>query len=73
MIEVTDSKGRAQLVNPKEIVWVAEAAAASGYWHGIRSFIKTTDGATLECKESVQEVKERLQLTEQPRAAADAT
>lgn len=63
MIEVTDRNGRVHLLNPDGIVRVEEAGASS-QWHGIRSHIKTTDGAVIECQQTIQELRSRLQELE---------
>ncbi len=60
MIEVTDRNGRTHLLNPDGIVRVEEAGASS-QWHGFRCHIKTTDGAIIECQQTIQEVRGRLQ------------
>jgi len=71
MIEVTDRNGLKHLLNPDGIVRVSEAGASS-QWHGIRSYIETMHGATIECQQSVQEVRKLLQTLELSRLGADA-
>lgn len=71
MIEVTDINGRRHLLNPDGIVRVSEAATSS-QWHGIRSYIETMHGRTIECQQSVQEVRKLLQSLELSRLSADA-
>lgn len=68
MIEVTDSNGRAHLLNPDYIVRIEEAGASS-QWHGIRCHIKTFDGAVIGCQQSVSDVRKLIQ---QPRHPAPA-
>lgn len=63
MIEVTDNNGRLHLLNPDGIVRVEEAGASS-QWHGIRCHIKTSDGAIIECQQSIQDVRKLLQALE---------
>ena len=63
MIEVTDRNGRIHLLNPDGIVRVEEAGASS-QWHGIRCHIKTSDGAVIECQQSIQQVRKLLQSLE---------
>ena len=71
MIEVTDSNGRKHLLSPDAIVRVSEAETSS-QWHGIRSYIETMHGRTIECQQSVQEVRKLLQSLELSRLSADA-
>ena len=71
MIEVTDSNGRKHLLNPDAIVRVSEAETSS-QWHGIRSYIETMHGRTIECQQSVQEVRKLLQSLELSRLSAAA-
>ena len=71
MIEVTDCNGHRHLLNPDGIVRVSEAGTSS-QWHGIRSYIVTMHGKTIECQQSVQEVQKLLQALEQSRLGADA-
>lgn len=60
MIEVTDRNGLTHLLHPDGIVRVSEAGPSS-QWHGVRSYIETTLGTTIDCQQSVQEVRSRLQ------------
>lgn len=71
MIEVIDSNGRKHLLNPDGIVRVSEAGT-SCQWHGIRSYIVTMHGLTIECQQSVQEVQKLLRALELSRLGADA-
>nr|WP_180317981.1 hypothetical protein [Delftia acidovorans] len=71
MIEVTDRNGSKHLLNPDGIVRVSEAGA-SCQWHGIRSYIETMRGTTIECQQSVQEVRKLLQALELSRLGVDA-
>lgn len=59
MIEVTDRNGMTHLLHPDGILRVSEAGASS-QWHGIRSYIETTLGTTIDCQQSLQEVHSRL-------------
>lgn len=67
-IKVFDVSGRAHLISPKNIVRISEAATSS-QWHGIRSFVKMTDGVTLECGDTVKEIEERLEQEEKNKVA----
>lgn len=51
----TSSGHRIHYVSPQNIARVTEAGASSA-WHGIRSLVRTFDGAVLECSETAQEI-----------------
>jgi hypothetical protein len=51
--------GTVQYVSPRAIARVIEASTSS-QWHGIRSIVKTFDGATLECSETVHEINQAI-------------
>lgn len=68
MIEVTDSRGGRQLLNPDGIVRCMEASP-SGKWHGINSYIKTFDGGTIECQQSVDDVLTMIRTCRASKAA----
>lgn len=72
MIEVTDRNGRAHLLNPNGIIRIEEAGASS-QWHGIRSHIKTTDGAIIESQQTLQEVRSLLLALEESRINSNAS
>jgi hypothetical protein len=55
MIKITSTEGREIYLAPSAIAQITEAASAS-QWHGIRSYIKTFDGETIECRDTVSEV-----------------
>ena len=48
-----------QYVAPSAIARVIEASASS-QWHGIRSTVKTFDGATIECSETAKEINDAI-------------
>lgn len=56
MIKVTDSQGYQHLINPSQIVRVSEAGSASKY-KGTYCHIMLTDGAHLDCQQSVAQVQ----------------
>lgn len=58
MIEVTDHRGGAVLVNPRNIVTVTEASV-SGRWHSINSIIKLDNGAVIESRDTVQDIRKK--------------
>ena len=55
MIKIIDDSGRTHFVAPEAISKVAEAAASS-QWHGIRSYVKTFDGETIESQLSAADI-----------------
>lgn len=60
MIQLSDIDGRTILLHPDAIAQVTEAGTSSP-WHGIRAFIKTFDGRTLEVSETVTQILARMQ------------
>ena len=54
MIEV-HSNGKAVYLAAVAIAQVTEAGVSS-QWHGIRSYIKTFDGRTVECEETASQI-----------------
>ena len=59
MIEVNDTYGRKVFLAPAAIAEVIEAAASS-QWHGIKAYIRTFDGRTIEVRESASEIARML-------------
>ena len=55
MIKLTDAEGRATYLAPDAIAQITEACTSS-QWHGIRCYMKTFDGKTIEARETVDEV-----------------
>lgn len=55
MIKLTDREGRSHYLAPDNIARITEAGASS-QWHGIRAFVKTHDGVTLEVQESADQI-----------------
>ena len=56
----TSSGNTTHYVSPQNIARVTEAGASSA-WHGIRSYVRTFDGAVLECSETVQEIFDAIE------------
>lgn len=56
MIKVSDSKGTTTYVPPAIIERIVEAGASS-QWHGIRAYIKTIHGNTIECSETAEAIQ----------------
>lgn len=54
MIEV-HSNGKVVYLAAAAIAQVTEAGVSS-QWHGIRSYIKTFDGRTVECEETASQI-----------------
>ncbi|WP_454691189.1 hypothetical protein [Achromobacter aloeverae] len=48
MIRITNMDGRVHYLAPAAIARIVEAGAN---WHGIRSYVKTFDGKTIEASE----------------------
>lgn len=46
-------------VAPANIARITEAGASS-QWHGIRSYVRTFDGETLECNETADMIRNML-------------
>jgi hypothetical protein len=46
-------------VAPANIARITEAATSS-QWHGIRSFVRTFDGAVLECSEVADDIRRQI-------------
>jgi hypothetical protein len=59
MIEVNDTYGRRVFLAPSAIAEILEAGASS-QWHGIRAYIRTFDGRTIEVRESASEIAAML-------------
>lgn len=55
MIEVTSPNGTKHLIAVSAIVSVTEGQASS-QWHGIKAYLKLANGATVECRESYEEI-----------------
>lgn len=51
MIQLSDFNGQTILLHPDAIAQVTEAGTSS-QWHGIRAYVKTFDGRTLEVRET---------------------
>ncbi len=59
MIELNTSAGQQIFLSPSAIAQIREAGTSS-QWHGIRAFIKTFDGQTIEVTETAPEVAKRV-------------
>lgn len=60
MIKVTDREGRTTFLAPAAVASVTEAAASS-QWHGIRCYIRTFDGKTVEATETAQQIADQIE------------
>ncbi len=56
----TSSGHTTHYISPQNIARVTEAGASSA-WHGIRSFVRTFDGAVIECGETAQEIFDAIE------------
>ena len=59
MIEVNDTYGRKVFLAPTAVAEVIEAGTSS-QWHGIKAYIRTFDGRTIEVRESASEIARML-------------
>lgn len=55
MIKVTDTYGKTHYLAPSAISEILEAGASS-QWHGIKAYIRTFDGRTIEVCESAEDI-----------------
>lgn len=55
MIEVTNTYGHKVFLAATAISEIIEAGASS-QWHGIRAYIRTFDGRTIEVRETASEI-----------------
>lgn len=72
MITVTDTKGQKHRLALDAIARVTEASLASR-WHGIRTYIKTFDGAELSVVEDHDQIAEQIEEEEQKRYGLQQT
>lgn len=59
MIELTDINGHTHYIAADNICRVTEAGVSS-QWHGVRSYVKLFDGATVECQQDAKTVATRV-------------
>ena len=55
MIRVTDINGQSHYLAAQNIARVTEAGTSS-QWHGIRAFVRTADGQTIEATETAAQI-----------------
>lgn len=55
MIRLTDFNGQSHFLATQNIARITEAGA-SGQWHGIRAYVRTTDGMTIEARNTADEI-----------------
>lgn len=55
MIRLTDFNGQSHFLATQNIARITEAGA-SGQWHGIRAYVRTTDGKTIEVSNTADEI-----------------
>lgn len=55
MIRLTDTKGQAHYLAPQNVARVTEAGVSSR-WHGIRAYVRTYDGVTIEASEEAEHI-----------------
>lgn len=51
MIRLTERDGQAHYLAAQNIARVTEAGGVSSRWHGIRAFVRTYDGVTIEARD----------------------
>ena len=68
MIRVIDVNGRSHYLAPQTIAHITEAGTSS-QWHGIRAYVRTSDGQTIEATETADQIA--ALLTNVLRAARD--
>jgi len=59
VIKLTGINGNTTYFAPAAIAQVTEAGASS-HWHGIRAYVKTFDGKTVEVQETADEVAKAI-------------
>ncbi len=59
MIELNNTYGQKVFLAPSAIAEVLEAGASS-QWHGIRAYVRTFDGRTIEVQESASDIARLL-------------
>lgn len=55
MIRLTDFNGQSHFLATQNIARITEAGASSK-WHGIRAYVRTTDGKTIEVSNTADEI-----------------
>jgi hypothetical protein len=55
----TPHSGAAHYVSAKNIARITEAGVSS-QWHGVRSIVRTFDGAVLECSETADDISRQV-------------
>lgn len=63
MIELNDTYGRKVFLAPSAVAEIVEAGASS-QWHGIRAYVRTFDGRTLEVRESATDIARAIRKAE---------
>ena len=59
MIRLTERNGQIHYVAPQNIARVTEAGVSSR-WHGIRAYVRTRDGLTIEASEEADDIAARI-------------
>lgn len=63
MIELNTTYGTKVFLAPAAIAEVLEAGTSS-QWHGIRAYVRTFDGRTIEVRETAQEIARDIRRAE---------
>lgn len=61
MITLTGINGNKHYLAPSSVASVTEAGASS-QWHGIRAYVKTFDGQTIEVREEASDIARELSM-----------
>ncbi len=70
MIELRLHSGRKEYIAASAIARISEAPTSS-QWHGIRCYVRTTDGKTLECTDDAADVRQRVEAELNPPEKGD--
>ncbi|UBB19528.1 hypothetical protein [Comamonas odontotermitis] len=65
MIKITERDGHLHLLHIDAIARVTEASASS-QWHGVRAYVRTFDGVTIEARESALEIGRAVDAERNP-------
>jgi hypothetical protein len=64
VIEVNDTYGRKVFLAASAVAEVIEAGVSS-QWHGVKAYIRTFDGRTIEVRESASDIARMLRKENQ--------
>lgn len=70
MIRLTEHNGKAHYLAPQNIARVTEAQVSSR-WHGIRAYVRTYDGVTIEASEEAGHIAALISASADTRRYAE--